>query len=201
MSKTETEIYGLFFEVMPKPGHEKHYFEHVERLKPALANHTGLLWLQRYKDADQANLILSHQLWDGESSLANWRHDRDHRKSQIAGMTKHFADYRIRVGRRIWDFDQGTENGTLPVEGDLQFVLTVHGAAPAETAAFAGLGTMHRRFINVIEPTRAVLLISLDHVPTNLCDQIKSSQYDAAALFEVSRDYGMFDRNAAPKAK
>ena len=39
---------ALFFEVRPKQGQLKYYFEHVDVLKPVLAQHKGLVFLGRY---------------------------------------------------------------------------------------------------------------------------------------------------------
>ena len=36
-------IYGLFFEVRPKPGQRQAYFNQVDKLKPVLSQHEGLL--------------------------------------------------------------------------------------------------------------------------------------------------------------
>lgn len=193
-------IFGLFFEVMPKPGHETCYFEHVETLKPALARHDGLRWLQRYKSVDDTGLILSHQLWDGEDALVQWRRDRDHRQSQIAGMTRHFTDYRIRVGPRLWHMDNGVEYGSFSVAGDTSLVLAIDGAAAQAEPAFAGLGTNQRRFASVPEQTRTLLLISLDSVDASLRQRIIRSGISMASLFAVKRDYGLFDRTQAPGA-
>jgi len=200
MAASNDDIFGLFFEVMPKPGHEPHYFDHVEELKPALARHHGLLWLQRYKGVDDAGLILSHQLWDSETALADWRRDRDHRQSQIAGMTKHFADYRIRVGQRLWHLENGVEHGHFSADDTAKPVLAIHGAAARDASAFAGLGIVQRRFVSVLEPATALLLISFDSVDDAVRRMIMRPGVDMAAFFAVTRDYGLFDRTEAPRA-
>ena len=66
-------IYGLFFEVQPKPGQRQAYFDHVDKLKPVLNQHEGLLWIQRYQSIDVPDLILSHQYWASEAALVAWR--------------------------------------------------------------------------------------------------------------------------------
>ena len=42
-------LIGLFFEVTPHFGHSKHYFSYVEKLRPELAKHSDLVWLNRYQ--------------------------------------------------------------------------------------------------------------------------------------------------------
>ncbi|OIQ77314.1 hypothetical protein GALL_409880 [mine drainage metagenome] len=52
-------MHALFFEVRPHPGHLEHYFEHVARLRPALARHTGLAFLDRYSSLNDTDLLLA----------------------------------------------------------------------------------------------------------------------------------------------
>jgi hypothetical protein len=49
MAKSNEAPIGLFFEVAPNPGHSNHYFSYVEKLKPELEKHDGLIWLNRYR--------------------------------------------------------------------------------------------------------------------------------------------------------
>ena len=92
-------MHGLFFDVQPKPGHMPHYFDHVNRLKPILAAHAGLMFLDRYQPRDDAGALLSHQLWADEQAIAAWRAESTHRASQAAGRRIHFDGYRIRVAK------------------------------------------------------------------------------------------------------
>ena len=57
-----TSVVGLFFEVQPKPGQRQAYFDHVDWLKPSLATHDGLFWMQRYQSMDDSGLTLSLSL-------------------------------------------------------------------------------------------------------------------------------------------
>ena len=100
MPKSNEAPIGLFFEVVPNPGHLNHYFSYVEKLKPELEKHDGLIWLNRYRAQLDDYSLLSHQLWDSEKSLENWRQNKQHRLAQKAGIKKHFKDYRIRIGQK-----------------------------------------------------------------------------------------------------
>lgn len=91
----------LLFEVQPKPGHEDHYFQHAAKLKPILAKHEGLLFLDRYRSLENPNVILSHSRWKDEAAIARWRTDPVHHNSQMAGRNKHFQDYRIRISQAL----------------------------------------------------------------------------------------------------
>ena len=94
-------MHALFFDMEPKAGHMPHYFEHVDRLRPLLAAHEGLLYLERFRPLDQPDAILSHQHWAGEEAIRAWRCDGTHRASQAAGRNVHFERYRIRVGPEV----------------------------------------------------------------------------------------------------
>ena len=83
MQHKTPSVVGLFFEVQPKPGQRQAYFDQVEVLKPFLATHDGLFWMQRYQSLDDPRLILSHQYWVGEQALAAWRQNADHRHAQM----------------------------------------------------------------------------------------------------------------------
>ena len=83
MQHKTPSVVGLFFEVQPKPGQRQAYFDQVEVLKPFLATHDGLFWMQRYQSMDDPGLILSHQYWAGEQALAAWRQNADHRHAQM----------------------------------------------------------------------------------------------------------------------
>jgi heme-degrading monooxygenase HmoA len=100
-------MYALFFEVRPKPGHLPHYFEHVDRLRPALARHQGLLFLDRYRSLSDEAVLLSHQHWRDEAAILAWRRDSLHLQSQQAGRYAHFADYRIRVASLVCQWVEG----------------------------------------------------------------------------------------------
>ena len=107
MSVSNKALIGLFFEVVPYSGHLNHYLNYVEKLKPELEKHKGLIWLNRYLSLFDDQCLLSHQLWDSEKSLENWRRNKLHRMAQKAGIEKHFKDYRIRIGERLacWKAD------------------------------------------------------------------------------------------------
>ena len=114
METKAQSIYGLFFEVQPKPGQRPAYFDHVDKLKPVLNQYEGLLWIQRYQSIDVPDLILSHQYWASEAALVAWRRNQEHRYSQTQGIKKIFANYRIRVGPRIWSWSDENHSKELP---------------------------------------------------------------------------------------
>jgi heme-degrading monooxygenase HmoA len=163
-------MFGLFFEMQPKPGHLPHYFDHVARLQPALAATPGLIWLDRFSALDQPDLILSHQIWETAERIVTWRGNTEHRKSQMAGMTEHFADYRIRVGAR-------RHEGSPAQPGDL---IVHYGKAPMVQPGWRDFK-------------------SVNHADSYLSMTTQERATSAATrAFAISRDYGLRDRAQAP---
>lgn len=171
---------GLFFDVRPKPGHMVHYFEHVDRLKPILAGHTGLLYLERFRPLDDPDALLSHQHWADEAALLGWRRDATHRASQSAGRKVHFEDYRIRVGGAV----------TRP-EGEGRYVLTFAGTEPLEGRAYESV-TRPGRFLTVAEAATGAAAQAL-------AEAAREAGAEEIDVFAISRDYTLTDRVEAPR--
>ena len=163
MPKSNQAPVGLFFEVVPNSGHLHHYFSYVEKLKPELEKHKGLIWLNRYEAQLDDYSLLSHQLWDSEKSLENWRQNKQHRLAQKAGIKKHFKDYRIRIGQRLacWQADLVTEtNFELTSKSDALLVSIQSRTVISNTAfnkhavldgAYSGLSASDQ-FITLVTP-------------------------------------------------
>ena len=176
-------MYCLFFDVLPKPGHMDHYFDHVARLKPVLAEHQGLLFLDRYRPLDDADALLSHQLWADELAIAKWRADATHRASQSAGRKIHFESYRIRVGEEVAQDPSSFETG--------RFLLAAYGSAPATLSGA-------RSYESVNNAGRFVTLASHDHLGA-AARAAAASGAGETRLFRILRDYTMTDRAEAPQ--
>lgn len=210
MQHKTPSVVGLFFEVQPKPGQRQAYFDQVEVLKPFLAKHDGLFWMQRYQSLDDPRLILSHQYWAGEQALAAWRQNADHRHAQMQGMSHIFADYRIRVGPRVWHWDGEKDAGFLPVgpAPERPYILTLHMAADRDTSAIAaglsdtGLSdtgfSITGRFESVADDKSGLIMAACADFTASIYQHILRCGATSAALFAPTRDYGLFDRQAAP---
>jgi heme-degrading monooxygenase HmoA len=203
MADQTEQHFGLFFEVRPKAGRRQDYFDHVDRLKPVLARHVGLLWLQRYASADQDDLILSHQLWASETALAGWRRDSDHRRSQQAGITAIFADYRIRVGPRLWHWHTDTDTDNVPDQDvtTTPLILALYSHTAPDPDQLAKLGTITGHYTAFAAGEAGIVLLNPTAPLVTLPAMIAKSGAVTASLFGVSRDYGLFDRAAAPQAR
>ena len=205
MQHETASVLGLFFEVQPKPGQRQAYFDHVEVLKPFLATHDGLFWMQRYQSMDDPGLILSHQYWAGEQALAAWRQNADHRHAQMQGMSHIFADYRIRVGLRVWHWDGEKDAGFLPVgpAPERPYILTLHMAADCDISAIAaGLSiidlSITGRCESVADDRSRLIMAACADFTASSHQHILRCGATRAALFAPTRDYGLFDRQAAP---
>ena len=171
---------GLFFDVKPKPGHMVHYFEHVDRLKPVLAGHDGLLYLERFRPLDDAEALLSHQHWTDEAALAAWRREATHRASQAAGRRVHFEDYRIRVG-----------NAVAEPAPEGRFLVAAYGNAPI-------LLEGARAYESVSHSGQFVTLCATTGAAEARAAMSQVARADTVRLFAITRDYTLSDRAEAP---
>ena len=172
-------MHGLFFEVKPKPGHMVHYFAHVDRLKPVLARHRGLVFLDRYRPLDDADALLSHQLWEDEAAIAAWRADATHRASQSAGRKVHFEDYRIRVGP-----------AESAAAGPGRHVVTAEAAQPLDGRGYESV-TRPGRFLTLAEAETG-------EAAREAAERARAADADAVHVFAIARDYTLRDRAEAP---
>jgi len=178
-------MHCLFFDVRPKPGHMDHYFDHVARLKPVLARHEGLIYLERFTPHDAPDALLSHQLWRDEAAIAAWRQDSLHRASQAAGRRVHFDDYRIRVGPEV----AGTGPGGT---GNGRYTVASYGDPGAD-----GPGRLFDSVTRDGYVLRLITCNSADEAALQV-DRCKGSGAETVRLFDITRDYGMTERAEAP---
>jgi heme-degrading monooxygenase HmoA len=165
---------GLFFEVDPLPGHSDRYFELAAVLRPELEKNAGLIFIDRYKSIDRPNIVLSHSWWESEEALIAWRQHAQHRAIQTAGRERHFQDYHLRIGR---------------------LVATSEEAAPRRLLRATYLDAEHRqRDGELFKSTyRDSKFLMLSDAPRSGGSAAKER------LFEVIRDYTMYDRGEAPQ--
>ena len=192
-------MFALFFEVRPKPGHMPHYFAHVERLRAALAQHTGLLFLDRYRCLDDEGVLLSHQHWRDEAAILAWRRDSLHLQSQQAGRYDHFADYRIRVASLVCQwvdgrFSEAEPTGKHTPDEGRYLVAAYSQAAQGHVPPNASFASVNRQghYIGLHEFASRRLAES----SVRVCSALAGMQ--SARAFRVVRDYGMLAREEAP---
>jgi heme-degrading monooxygenase HmoA len=188
---------ALFFEVLPKPGHEDHYFRHVGMLKPVLEKHTGMTWLDRFKSLSRDRVILSHQLWKDDAAIVGWREDRQHQDSQTAGRYTHFEDYRIRIAELFAKVEQGgpIEQFELGPDATGSYIVAGHSSGKPvdgfdESFASVNIADAYVSLSTVANAQDAGKLLA------RLNDD-ESMRWGFAA--RMTRDYSMFDRDQAPQ--
>ena len=91
----------VIFEVLPAPDGREPYLAIAARLKPMLESVGGCLALERFDRDDGSGWVLSMQRWRDEEALARWRAHGEHRLAQDRGRARLFAEYRLRVARRL----------------------------------------------------------------------------------------------------
>jgi len=203
MPKSNQVPVGLFFEVVPNSGHLHHYFSYVEKLKPELEKHKGLIWLNRYEAQLDDYSLLSHQLWDSEKSLENWRQNKQHRLAQKAGIKKHFKDYRIRIGQRLacWQADLVTEiNFELTSKSDALLV-SIQSRTVISNTAFNKHAVLDGAYSGLSASDQFITLVTPNDLPSvkPLTSLISTDSIDKIELFLIRRDYSMKNRIQAPR--
>ncbi|MDA0800549.1 MAG: antibiotic biosynthesis monooxygenase [Proteobacteria bacterium] len=203
MPKSNEAPIGLFFEVAPNPGHLNHYFSYVEKLKPELEKHDGLIWLNRYRAQLDDYSLLSHQLWDSEKSLENWRQNKQHRLAQKAGIKKHFKDYRIRIGQRLacWQADLVTDANFDSISKSDALLVSIQSRAVISNTAFNKYASLDGAYHGLSASDQFITLVTPNDLSSVLAltSSISPGSIDKIELFLISRDYSMTDRIQAPR--
>ena len=205
MSVSNKALIGLFFEVVPYSGHLNHYLNYVEKLKPELEKHKGLIWLNRYRALFDDQCLLSHQLWDSEKSLENWRRNKLHRMAQKAGIERHFKDYRIRIGERLAcrqadivtnvNFETTSKSGAL--------LLSIQSGAFIPNTAFSMHASLDSVYCGLSASDQFITLVTPNSLSAagELTSTMSRDLFAKMELFLISRNYSMTKRDHAPSAK
>jgi heme-degrading monooxygenase HmoA len=97
-------VIAVIFEVRPRPGQRERYLEAAARLKPLLAGVDGFISVERFESLTEPGKILSLSIWRDEAAVRKWREVEEHRRTQQAGRTSIFEDYRLRVAEVLRDY-------------------------------------------------------------------------------------------------
>jgi heme-degrading monooxygenase HmoA len=205
MPKSNKALIGLFFEVVPNPGHLHHYFSYVEKLKPELEKHKGLIWLNRYRAQFDDYSLLSYQLWDSEKSLENWRQNKMHRLAQKAGIKKHFKNYRIRIGQRLahWPADTAPDaHFELALQAS-ELLLSIQSRVFIPTSAFNKHASLDCVYCDLSSSDQFITLVTPNNLSSAmaLTSSMSPDFFDKIELFLISRNYSMIERDQAPSTK
>jgi heme-degrading monooxygenase HmoA len=195
---------ALFFEVLPRPGHETTYLDMAARLKPALDDSGGLVFLDRSRSQKRPEWMLSHQFWEDEASMVRWRSHGAHHRAQACGRADVLADYRLRVAQVIASVNAGEALQEMPVPRHARYdgARTGDRVIVSILGSGAGTGGSGEAFVSVYDPALVVTVVearSIDEGRALLTDAASRPGTRVARLGLISRDYGMFDRAEAPQ--
>jgi heme-degrading monooxygenase HmoA len=168
---------GLFFEVTPLDDHAaSRYFELAAFLRPELEKSGGVLFIDRYASLERPGVILSHQWWEDEKALVRWRQHGPHRSIQRAGREQHFRDYRLRIGPAI--------DPSRAASAARALWISYYEAEPVKPVTGELFKSVYREGQYLALYERAP---DVQDVPAD------------SRVFEVTRDYTMYDRAEAPQ--
>jgi heme-degrading monooxygenase HmoA len=198
---------GLFFEVQTKQGHRDQYLDLAASLRPALDANGGCLFIDRFQSLSRDNLLLSYQIWQDEGALTAWRVHARHHRVQEVGREAVFSDYRIRIAQVIhearpkqpvWKPERRTPYND-PARRAPTYVL----AAESKNAGLP-VKTDWRRdtFSSVYREGQIAHLIDVPDAQSGIdlgARLFADSTTEYVRVFEVMRDYGMYDRTEAPQ--
>jgi len=187
----------VFFDVLPKNGFADAYFSLASGLKKTLEEILGFRSVVRFENQDNPGWFLSFSEWDSEDSLSNWRCQQDHRQAQICGRNLIFDDYRIRVG------SLELENTESVNFSSKNYIISITGAFTDMQLAIDQIkkftNTKTRLFRAVENPKKAIALIDADQITALKYKKMSEYQIPGSiSVFEINRDYGMFNRAQAP---
>jgi heme-degrading monooxygenase HmoA len=186
--------YAVFFDVLPKNGFADAYFGMAGGLKPIVEKIPGFISVERFENLEQADWYLSYSQWADEHALSAWRCQGDHHQAQVCGRNLVLEDYRLRVGANL---AEKTPDPLKPCIAALVGEFVRVGEA---------INSMHnvfdepaRIFRGVINKARGIALFDFNFVDIAKVQAfMKDRNIVDCELYEVERDYGMFNRAQAP---
>ena len=196
-----------FFEVQVKEGQANRYLDLAAGLKPSLEAMGGCLFIDRFKSLSRKNLLLSYQIWQDEGSMIAWRVDAKHHTVQETGRERVFADYRIRIAQVIHE-ERPEKSAWRPERlspyNDPKRRPPTYVIASESRNRELPVETSWKRdvFESVYRPGIVAHLIDVPSpdAGVGLGRQLfADSTTEYFRVFEVMRDYGMFNREEAPQ--
>jgi len=196
-----------FFEVQIKEGQINRYLDLAASLKPSLEAMGGCLFIDRFRSLTRKNLLLSYQIWQDEGSMIAWRVDAKHHTVQEAGREQVFADYRIRIAQVIHEA-RPEKSAWCPEH------LSPYNDPKRRPPTFVVASESRNRELSVVTSWkcdvfesvyRPGIFVHLVDVPSSDVgvgfgrQLFADSTTEYFRVFEVMRDYGMFNRGEAPQ--
>jgi heme-degrading monooxygenase HmoA len=198
---------GLFFEVQTRPGHRDQYLDLAASLKPDLEAIGGCRFIDRFRSLTRENLLLSYQIWQDEGALTAWRVHAKHHRVQEIGREAVFSDYRIRIAQVIhearpsqpvWRPQRRTPYND-PARRAPTYVLAAESRSdklPLKTE------WGHDAFTSVYRDGQFAHLFDVPDPAAGIAfgeRLFADPTIEYVRIFEVMRDYGMYERSEAPQ--
>ncbi len=101
---------AVIFEVVPRQGRDRDYFDLAAELRPELEKIDGFISVERFKSLTSEGKYVSISFWRDEDAVARWRGHAEHRLAQERGKQEIFADFRIRVAEVFRDYTLADRN-------------------------------------------------------------------------------------------
>jgi heme-degrading monooxygenase HmoA len=95
---------AVIFEVLPYPDKLQNYLDIAAALRPQLDNIDGFISIERFRSLADPNKLLSLSFWRDEEAVSQWRNTEEHRNAQVAGRSRVFQDYRLRIATVVRDY-------------------------------------------------------------------------------------------------
>ena len=184
--------YSVFFDVLPKKVFADAYCGMASGLKPLVEKNPGFISVERFENLGRSGWYLSHSQWADEHALSSWRCQYDHHGAQVCGRNLVLEDYRLRVGCLTVTNQVLNKKAVVALVGDFS------EAQDFVNRVQISMNALPRLFRGIINPNRGIALIDLEIEDSALVDFIISEKSTNAGIYEVQRDYGMFDRAQAP---
>ncbi len=188
--------YAVFFDVLPKSGLVDAYFGMAADLKPVVDQSPGFISVERFENLAEPGWYLSFSRWTDEGALSAWRCQKDHHHAQVCGRDLILENYRLRVGCSIpEDVSAHRESGhhILSVIGGLK---NLKSALKTNMRLFP---KSPRIFRGVMDPERGLALVDIElNIKSQEAGLIFTEEQLEVDVFNIRRDYGMFDRAQAP---
>lgn len=172
-------MFAVAFEVFPSETGYQRYLEIAAALRPKLDRIDGFVSVERFRSLGDPGWILSLSLWRDEDALVQWRSDGEHHAAQAEGREAVFSDYRLRVIRLVGDVSEAS--GALV------------GLREYPDASDTG-----KRFRSLVDPEKEIVLTEFSDTAAMRAWQ-NSESAGRSLCGGVVRDYGLFERAAAPQ--
>ena len=216
-------MFAVIFEVQPRNQRLNDYLDLGKYLKPKLEAIDGFIDNERFESKRAKGHVLSLSTWRDEKAVVRWRTQREHHGVQEKGRFEIFEDYRLRVGEVTDDSDpprglavvqQRFDETVNPVakavsitefsppEGDKPKIAAEHLGAQLGLDNHAEGLVDHETFESIYNPGKLLLLITWRDAEAAR-RRAPAASPDFGKLrhrrVRIIRDYGMTDRNEAPR--